>query len=254
MARRYQKTNWLEIVDEVNSGDYRKKQTGNEKACKALKGFILKLAAKKYPTYLGNECHDFMQEAYVAVMEALPKYDPVKGAPTTFFAPYIEHAMLDWMIKNVAGFTIYYQTMFNKIKGVLKEHPNWDDKKVSKATGVSHVTVGKVRENLAATEKFSLDERFESVAVEKLSLEEEFEKAEQEKILHKWIGELLANKEREVIFALYGFNGSQCLSVAELARKRKVPKSDIESVKDSALRKLRNSGLLMELVGESAGG
>ena len=250
MARFYQGVNFEELVSIYHTGTPSVQKKVLEIACKTMKGFIVSLMQRKYPTYIPREGADLIQSGQTAVCEKFKDYDPAKGKPTTFFAPYIEHAMLDWMIDNVNGFSIHYQTMLNKIKTITKENPNLTDKEVSEMTGVPETTVAKTRNAARSSEKFSLDERFEHLSSKDLTPEEEMVANEKNKILYGWLDDYLGTTEKDILFDLFGLDGRPVMTVAAICHERKIPRKEVEEVRDNALKKLNTKEFKAALEGE----
>lgn len=90
------KKRFAQLANVAMHGTKEEKSAAYEEACLYLKGYIRKSIQKKYQTYANNDpsfYEDLMQNAYLYVIENLAKYDPEKGAPSTFFSFYIKSAL-----------------------------------------------------------------------------------------------------------------------------------------------------------------
>lgn len=97
-------------------------QAGNKEATQELvekmRHYVYSLFHKHYGSYL-NEIEDMVQEGFVGLMKALKKYDPDKGALTTFAKPYIIHEMQGYFATEILKTTSYYASMTKKVWGCL---------------------------------------------------------------------------------------------------------------------------------------
>ena len=75
----------------------RKDMAGREGACRDLEFFIMNIITRKFSTYVGNDrsfYEDLMQAGRMGIIMALPKYDPDRSMPTTYFFNAIRHEMV----------------------------------------------------------------------------------------------------------------------------------------------------------------
>lgn len=83
-----------QYVKDVNSGDPEAMQAAQEGACMDLEFYIVNIINRKFSTYIEKDrsfFEDLMQAGRVGIIAALPKYDPDKGMPTTYFTIHIKH-------------------------------------------------------------------------------------------------------------------------------------------------------------------
>lgn len=83
-------------VTDAASGNDMVKKLALEGACRDLDYFIISIINRKFSTYTGKdpEFHeDLLQAGRLGVICSLPKYDPEKSMPTTYFYSAIMHEM-----------------------------------------------------------------------------------------------------------------------------------------------------------------
>lgn len=78
------------------SGNNTEKKLALEGACRDLEFFIISMINRKFRTYTAKDpefYEDLLQAGRLGVILSLPKYDPDKSMPTTYFFPAIMHEM-----------------------------------------------------------------------------------------------------------------------------------------------------------------
>ncbi len=83
------------VVD-ANSDDDIKKSAAQEDACKELEYFVIYMINRKFSTYIKKDpifFEDLLQAGRLGIIQSLPKYDPEKSMPTTYFYIAIMHEM-----------------------------------------------------------------------------------------------------------------------------------------------------------------
>ena len=89
--------NFRKYVADVQSGNEAARQAAREGACRDLEFFIMNIITRKFSTYVGNDrsfYEDLMQAGRMGIIMALPKYDPDRSMPTTYFFNAIRHEMV----------------------------------------------------------------------------------------------------------------------------------------------------------------
>lgn len=89
--------NFKKYVEDANSSNREVRQKAQEGACRDLEFFIMKMIARKFSTYVEQDSsfyEDLLQAGRLGIMMALPKYDPDKSMPTTYFFNAIRHEMV----------------------------------------------------------------------------------------------------------------------------------------------------------------
>lgn len=133
------------VMDMYNSGDNELKQKAVEMIILQLDGFIRSVINKKYSTYAYLHGEDMISSAHIAILTDLPKYDPKKGALTTFFYLPIVHALQEYLDLMVNHTTTHYSTNLNKIQKVINrlesENKPWNIQILRNETGLREETI-----------------------------------------------------------------------------------------------------------------
>lgn len=88
--------NFKKYVADVNSGSDIAKKTAQEGACRDLEFFMINMINRKFRTYIEKDSsffEDLLQAGRLGIIMSLPKYDPDKSMPTTYFFHAIRHEM-----------------------------------------------------------------------------------------------------------------------------------------------------------------
>lgn len=88
--------------------------------CAQLELYVWKLIHERFSTFVENY-NDLFNEGILAIMEAAPRYDEEKGKLTTYFQPYILHAMCEYVNKNITNNTAHYMMAEKKMNDILRE-------------------------------------------------------------------------------------------------------------------------------------
>lgn len=242
--RKYQKISWDEIVKNYHSGDAHLKCKAESEACIALKGFIVSKMKKKYSNYLHREYDDLLQNGYMAVIANLGKYCPERGMPTTFFAPWIEGALQDWINTSYYS-TSYYSTVRNKIRKIVNENEDLlSDEQIACETGLTPNQVKYSRIHDAGIEKHNIgDKEISRPSNDTDTVDDYVERNDEKEILYTWMNSVLTATEKEILYDLFGLQKHPPMSVSAIASKRKMTRALVGETRDSALQKLSESGL-----------
>lgn len=200
----------------------------NLKICLDLEGYVWTILSTRFRTYF-RYYDDLYAEAMLAILQAFPRYNPDKGAKTTFFQPYILHAVCGWLNQFVMFSTSYYQTVETQINNTLREHDSedLDEDAIIRFTGLSKCTVRKVMcmkqmRKLSQCRELS-DAHFLSMAYDEMypkfvSPEQFVQRAEEGSLLIQKLS-VLDEKERKLVSDYYGLDGKAPMKVTALARK-----------------------------------
>ncbi len=264
MAKRkkehYSEVNWLEIVEDFHSGSDFKQKRAKQRACDALKFFIVALMKRKYPTYIEKEGQDLIQSGYLGVIKHLGEYDPEKGAPTTFFDTHIEFEMQEWLNTSKNQSSRYYQTSNNKIQAAIRFFESnaipYNDIKISERTGLP---ISTVKNTLAIANKaaaLEINEEIktgngdETIVPQSFGTpEDEFIAREKNEVLYSCISECLTITESAVLSLIFGLNGSTEVALKDIAAQLGMSVNNVKTTQRKALEKLRNSKLA-SLIGD----
>lgn len=113
--------NFRKYVADARSGNEAARQAAQEGACRDLEFFIMNIITRKFSTYVGNDrsfYEDLMQAGRMGIIMALPKYDPDKSMPTTYFFNAIRHEMVLQASLMKHGAKSHMATMRRKLREV----------------------------------------------------------------------------------------------------------------------------------------
>lgn len=101
--------------------------TPQEKMCFSMEGFVWYVIGKQFSTFFAH-FEDLYYVAMGAILENMDKYDPTRGAKTTFFLPYIHGAICEYICKNVTFTTKYYMVIEVRVNRWLRSHASYDER------------------------------------------------------------------------------------------------------------------------------
>lgn len=264
MAKRvafYQNVDWQQLVNDYHSGDTEKKAQAAEAACRALKYYVIKIMQRKYHSYIEREGKDLIQSGYLGIIEHLGEYDPLKGAPTTFFDFHIMQAMQMWLNVSTNQSSIHYQTANNKIQAAIRyfqanEIP-YDNIKIAERTGLPLATIENTlavvnkASALEIKEEIKTGDGEETIRLEAFgSPEDECISKEKKEILMMSIRKYLDPEEQFTIIHLFGIGNCEPCSLKEVAARLNVTFAHVKTLQRKALKKLASSGELSALVSD----
>ena len=109
---------------DANSNNDMAKQAAQEGACRDLEFFVLNIINRKFGTYTTKDqifFEDLMQAGRLGIILSLPKYDPEKSMPTTYFFTAILHEMTAVVNSMKHDTKSYIATLKRKIREVDRE-------------------------------------------------------------------------------------------------------------------------------------
>lgn len=106
------------IYDMIHSGDKEARNDGITLLLGCTSSYILSIIKKRYRTYMPLHLADMMQQGYYAIIRDADKYDPAKGAPTTFFQTRINHEIQAY-INNLHNSTPHFTSAAKKIRACI---------------------------------------------------------------------------------------------------------------------------------------
>lgn len=250
----YTETNWSEIVADIASEEFSRRQRAMLRACDALEGFIVSIMNRDYSTYQAKEDKDLIQSGKVGVMKSLHIYNPEKGMPTTFFEPYIKHEMQKWLNKNINQSTIHYQTNNNKIQAAIRHYEKkgepWTIVKISEHSGVPISTIKNTLAIVNRAATLELNEEIRTGNGNEVIVPESYRSPENEcivketnELIYASIEKYLNDQEKFVIYSLFGLQGFDVATIKEVAKKLEVTPSTVKAIQRRALKKLGDSKL-----------
>jgi len=213
--------------------------------------FISHLINKHFATYITKHFEDMFSVGVIGLLEALPRYNPDKSMPTTFFARYIIHEIYGYVAKYVGNTTPHYAsriTKLNKARAEFEsegnENPSIID--LSMKTGIIPEVVLKCQEiQLSAqTQSYEHEEVvFRNMASDPQQQPEEvFFRSEGQAIIEKSISNLPDNM-REVLVRKLGLGDHSPQSNEQISVATGIKTRQVRSLYSKALARLRESDI-----------
>lgn len=217
------------------------KQEAYTKIYNGLSKYIISIMRSNFPTYWQRNFEDMQQEAAMAIYYALKKYQPDKGAVTTWIKPHIIHA-LSLYISCIQGSTPYYSQVNKKIvdaeNDLIKLGIDYTDQDIAERTGLSLKTINACRESIQKTA--SLDAFEDNIEGQtKLSPEDELIIQEEKEALYKAMS-TLSEIQRKILEMRFGITTGNPLPPSKIAEKLNMPKEIVTRNLNSGKQKLSN--------------
>lgn len=239
-------------------------QEGNKEATNKLvekmSNYVYHLFHKHYGSYLSAE-EDLIQEGFVGVMKGLKKYDPKKGALTTFIKPYIIHEMQEYFATEILKTTSYYAVMTKKVWGCLSkmgqaglEYRSPEDfcriyedmfgEELSPTTFTAVMQIMTRNEHINIQDpanEFMLEcqKSFQIDAVEQTVIRN-LEKADISKGIDKSL-KSLSDDQKTVVALHYGLSGKDKMSKISISKELGIEYGAVKRLIDTGLTKMKRS-------------
>lgn len=116
-------------VADANSNNDMTKKAAQEGACRDLEFFVINMINRKFGTYTAKDqifFEDLMQAGRLGIIQSLPKYDPEKSMPTTYFFTAILHEMTAVVNSMKHDTKSYIAALKRKIREVDREFAKYD--------------------------------------------------------------------------------------------------------------------------------
>ena len=211
--------------------------------------FVTHIINKHFSTYIAKHFDDMFSVGVIGILEALPKYDPDKSMPTTFFGTYIVHEIYGYVAKCVSNTTPHYASRIIKINRAREqferegnENPSVID--LSMRTGIIPEVILKCLEIItsAQTQSYECEEFVFSnmIADSKLQPEEVFFKAEGQAIVKAAIADL-PDDMHEVVQRKLGMGGHLPQTNEQISADTGIKTRQVRALYSKALEQLRES-------------
>lgn len=115
------------LAQTAREGSEHEKKAAREVACKRLEKYIHSMIRHRYESYLNEQGYydDLMLAAQCGIIEGLPKYDPKRGLPLTYFHPLIKQEMARETCLMRHGITTAHRTIQRKMEDVDRNFERW---------------------------------------------------------------------------------------------------------------------------------
>lgn len=242
----------INIMNDYKSGDADRINSAYIAMCEVLSPYVTSLITSNYYNYIARHGKDMRQCAFLGIMEGMQTYDPLSGAPTTWFSIYIKHELQEY-INGLGGTTSHYAMAKKKIKAVMKKHSDLGIEctieDIIIETGLSIKTVNKILQTDTANNTVSFQTNsclVTSLHSNEAQPEDAYLEKEQNEMLLDYIsGETLredlklSEDEQHCVLYMYGFNDGEKHTLIDTARTYGWSERDARKILASSLKKLK---------------
>ena len=246
------------IMDRYHNGTPEEVKQSKLEMLGIMDSYIIRRINDIYPTYKEKNLDDLIQQARMGVLEGMKKYDPRKGAPTTYLKLFIDHEIGLFLTEMVNNTSSYYTKQTKTVSQCISNKKDrgipFTLEDIAIETNVPLKTVKKALE-LKNRSFVSIDAGINLIS-ENDSPEQAFIKMEEQnavrcllfggKDIHgKKYSKCLTDKELDVILRVYGLGEKYGIgdgdphSYSEVSAQTNIPKYNIARTVASAKTKMR---------------
>lgn len=244
-------------MEDYRSGDPKKVKAAKDAIVEDHHKFIYQMIHMFPDDIVKKYKDDLFNCGVIGILNSLDRFDPDAGKPTTFFKRYIQKELSDFVKNYVYGTTSYHATNMKKVKKALMyfEDRGIDDPSVADIALQTNLNPAIVENTMMMItvsnlkyyqedEMYEIDEFMPSnrETPEKMFIESE------EKSMVMDALKILDPIELKVVMMKFGLE-DRASTDAEIAREIGRSISEMKSIRNRALSKLRKSTVLRELWG-----
>lgn len=137
------------IMEKYHRGGEFKKEAAGE-MCMMLEKFIGDIISKRYSSY-SKDRDDLQQQGFLGILEAIDRYDPNKGRPTTYFGNSIIHYISTFLDNKYRSTTPYYAKHMRLVREAIQNfemtRTPWTEADICQVTGLSRKQVANALSN-----------------------------------------------------------------------------------------------------------
>lgn len=245
---------FIEIMEKYHNGTEEERQEAICKAINELHGLIFAIIKRSYHTYMSEHYDDMEQEGKIGVIKGLQKYDPQISMPSTWFYPYIQHEIQNFIDVNVIRTTAHYSANLRKIDKAIQRLEDlgieYTNVELSIQTGLTLETVNQAMAIRNCRNEVYYDACPEAVlndvaiSAENTSPEDIVIAKETGTMMYDALNNSLSADERAVIMLSFGLgDAGKPMSNKNIANVLHMPIDKVKRLHMTAMRKLRNSPL-----------
>lgn len=246
------------IMDRYHNGTPEEVKQSKLEMLGIMDSYIIRRINDIYPTYKEKNLDDLTQQARMGVLEGMKKYDPTKGAPTTYLKLYIDHEIglfLTGMVNNTSSYyTKQTKTVSQCISDKKERGIPFTIEDIAIETKVPLKTVKKALE-LKNRSFVSIDTGINLIS-ENDSPEQAFIRMEEQNAVRCLLfggrdihgnkySKCLTDKELDVVLRVYGLGEEYGIgdgdphSYSEVSAQTNIPKYNIARTVAAAKTKMR---------------
>lgn len=174
-----------------------------------------------YKCNLSNDAYpDIQQELASKFFEMLPKYDPLRTAPTTFFVRYFKETVQKYLGAYSRNLSQYDANNVSAVRRAIAIYESkgiaWNEEMLANKTGLSLKVLKKTLQ-IAQNSKRAAIEDAEFLVSNTETPEESYIKNESQEAIVVVINRVLTDEERLFWLTYVNLNGQKNLTYAELA-------------------------------------
>lgn len=212
-----------------------------------------------------NDLEQVRSAAQLGLVRSIYRYAPEKGFKfSTLGMTWIRQTILrDLTQQELIRLPEGSHGALSKLNAALKEHPNASKARLSKMTGLSLDDVENLLFFVGSGKPVSLDSTFqesgsseaegmhEHLADQNNCFADEVIEENTAAYVADVLGDVLTERELQVVTARFGIGGGEAQTLATLSEKMGVSKERVRQIENEALKKLKDSrfaGALLELL------
>ena len=255
-------TDFVSVMNDYNSDDPCRQEMAMNAMLDHLRYYVYYIIKKRYSTYAKSNFEDMVQSAMVGIFREMPKYDPVKSIPSTFFHPHIIHEIQTFIETNVHKTTHHYGHHIKKVKAVMakfeKEQRPCTPIDISIETGIPTSTIHhclEILNNQEISMETPLDGEDLTLGLSLPSFEKTPEQAYIEKetaeTVRKAVRYNLDAQSAKIIEMRFGLSGGEALSPKRISVELGIPLERVNRSISMAVCKLHQDRSMRSLYPDS---
>ena len=237
-----------EQMARYHSSEPRVKEKATEEIVDDYRKFITHIISKHFSSYIQRYYEDMFSAGLIGLLQALPRYQPEKSMPTTFFASYIIHEIFNFVATFIGQTSPHYASKISKVSKAKAEFEREGNEKPScidlaMRTGMKPEIVLKALEiqNSAFTKSFSDETLSKSLAAApELQPESVLIEKEGQAAIKKAIDNLPGDA-REVVWRKLGMGKHTAQTNEQISKAIGIPANSVRYLYSKALELLRES-------------
>lgn len=217
-----------------------------------IERYVMQICYRRIKNYrIANDAiSDLYQACFEKFLEMLPKYNPERTAPTTFFDPRFNEAISKYIREDSQHLTHNDATNLTKVRKAINYYEsmgiNWNEEMISVKTKLSEKVVRNTL-RYGDVSIYASDETLEYLPTKTLTPEELLLNKEKSSIIVSRITEILTPEELHIFLYKVDMQLSKDRTYNELARHFNMSVCKVKQIYSNILAKLQNDKELCEV-------